>query len=213
MPVSKSAAKRQHKAQVRAGIAKARRGNLDQASDAVAGLLRRHGETNGHFQRRVAAASARGGDESGVAAVQTPSSSGDDGAGDGGGGGGRCQMRCPVQRANSGSSSRRIRPPEPYQRFKATVAYDGTDFKGWQMQGDGDLSSGHFTIQSCLERRLGQLLRTATNSNFKAKDQVLAIAGSGRTDAGVHARGQVYLIYPKQLVRILDTVSSHIKPT
>ena len=60
-------------------------------------------------------------------------------------------------------------------RWKATVAYDGTDFHGWQSQVGGN------TVQDMLEGRLRIVLRTPTR-----------IHGSGRTDSGVHARGQVF---------------------
>ncbi len=61
-------------------------------------------------------------------------------------------------------------------RWKCLVAYDGTAFSGWQSQPDKN------AVQDHLERRLGELLQ--------APD--LRIHGSGRTDAGVHARGQVF---------------------
>ncbi len=55
-----------------------------------------------------------------------------------------------------------------------TVAYDGTEFHGWQRQSD------RRTAQGELERALSATL----------EDSVL-VHGAGRTDAGVHARGQV----------------------
>lgn len=61
------------------------------------------------------------------------------------------------------------------KRFKCVCAYDGTDFKGWQSQ----LGGG--TIQDFIEARLGEI--------FKAK---IRIHGSGRTDAGVHAKAQIF---------------------
>ena len=60
-------------------------------------------------------------------------------------------------------------------RYKAVVAYDGTDFEGWQSQVGGN------TIQDILEKRLAFLLEAPTR-----------IFGAGRTDAGVHANGQVF---------------------
>lgn len=60
-------------------------------------------------------------------------------------------------------------------RWKCTVAYDGTQFNGWQSQPDGN------TIQDYLERRLGFLCGAPVR-----------IHASGRTDSGVHARGQVF---------------------
>jgi hypothetical protein len=58
-------------------------------------------------------------------------------------------------------------------RFIGTVGYDGTLFAGWQTQRHGN------TVQDALEQRLTRLLGAP-----------VAVAGSGRTDAGVHARRQ-----------------------
>ncbi|MED2974296.1 tRNA pseudouridine(38-40) synthase TruA [Fictibacillus sp. B-59209] len=61
------------------------------------------------------------------------------------------------------------------QRWKATVSYDGTLFAGYQVQPEGR------TVQSEIERSLAKM--------HKGED--LRISASGRTDAGVHAIGQV----------------------
>ncbi len=60
-------------------------------------------------------------------------------------------------------------------RWKCTVAYDGTGFYGWQSQPGGN------TIQDLLEKRLKTLF-----------GQPIRIHGSGRTDSGVHAKGQIF---------------------
>ncbi len=58
--------------------------------------------------------------------------------------------------------------------FKVTLAYDGTDFAGWQVQ------PGQRTVQAVLEEALQQITGEATR-----------VIASGRTDSGVHALGQV----------------------
>jgi tRNA pseudouridine38-40 synthase len=61
------------------------------------------------------------------------------------------------------------------RHFKLTIAYDGTDFHGWQMQG-----RDRPTVQG----EIVSVLRRLTQENIQ-------LLGSGRTDAGVHALGQV----------------------
>jgi tRNA pseudouridine38-40 synthase len=60
--------------------------------------------------------------------------------------------------------------------YRVTLAYDGTDFSGFQLQ----RRAGR-TVQGVVEHALGRLAGGAR----------VALAGSGRTDAGVHALGQV----------------------
>lgn len=67
------------------------------------------------------------------------------------------------------------KPNRPVPRWKCTCAYDGTAFVGWQSQAGGK------AIQDVIEARLAAILGTPTR-----------IHGSGRTDSGVHARGQVF---------------------
>lgn len=65
--------------------------------------------------------------------------------------------------------------PPGSQRWKCVCAYDGTPFAGWQSQHGGG------AIQDVIEARLASLLGSDTR-----------IHASGRTDAGVHAHGQVF---------------------
>ncbi len=60
------------------------------------------------------------------------------------------------------------------RNFKLTLEYDGTNYHGWQKQ------PGLLTIQGVLEDRVSRLAGEA-----------VTIKGAGRTDAGVHALGQV----------------------
>lgn len=60
------------------------------------------------------------------------------------------------------------------QTYKVTLSYDGTDYNGWQKQ------PGKPTIQGFLEQAVEQIVQRKT-----------PVIGAGRTDAGVHALGQV----------------------
>lgn len=77
--------------------------------------------------------------------------------------------------------------------YKLLIQYDGTDFHGWQIQ------AGDRTIQGELERVIG----TIDNGPVK-------VFGSGRTDAGVHAEGQVASVQmrktfePEQLKKAIN---------
>jgi len=62
--------------------------------------------------------------------------------------------------------------------YRLTLAYDGTDFEGWQAQA---VSRPARTVQGVLEAALAPL----------AGGERVRVAGAGRTDAGVHASGQV----------------------
>jgi tRNA pseudouridine38-40 synthase len=70
------------------------------------------------------------------------------------------------------------------RNLKLTLAYDGTDFHGWQIQPEVR------TIQGELRRAFTKLFNHEVN-----------VIGSGRTDAGVHAHGQVATV---QTMRTID---------
>lgn len=60
------------------------------------------------------------------------------------------------------------------RRFKLTVAYDGTDYCGWQIQPNG------ITVEEVLNRKLSELT-----------GEKITVIGASRTDSGVHAMGNV----------------------
>lgn len=83
-------------------------------------------------------------------------------------------------------------------RYKLTIEYDGTPFVGWQIQDNG------LSIQSCL----------ADAVHAFAGERVVP-SGAGRTDAGVHATGQVAHLdlardWPVETVR--NALNYHLKP-
>lgn len=61
-----------------------------------------------------------------------------------------------------------------HSTYKLSIAYDGTNYSGWQVQPNAP------TIQEVIESSLEKLIGTRTK-----------VIASGRTDAGVHAKGQV----------------------
>ena len=80
------------------------------------------------------------------------------------------------------------------------VCYDGTDFCGWQIQDNG------MTVQGELERAVGCAF------GIRAR-----VTGSGRTDSGVHAAGQVcnFLLPESANIppeRIADALNVHLPP-
>ena len=85
------------------------------------------------------------------------------------------------------------------RNVKLTISYDGTDFNGWQTQ------PGYRTVQETLEKAIAELTGQAR----------IRLNASGRTDAGVHAVGQVVNFYtnthhsPDTVVRAVNARLPH----
>jgi tRNA pseudouridine38-40 synthase len=83
-------------------------------------------------------------------------------------------------------------------RYKLTIEYDGAPFVGWQMQDNGP------SVQGAL---------TAAIKAFSG--ETVAVQGAGRTDAGVHALGQVAhfdLLRAREPDTIRDALNAHLRP-
>ena len=83
-------------------------------------------------------------------------------------------------------------------RFKLTVEYDGGPFVGWQRQENGP------SIQQSLEE-----------AAFRITGETADVQGAGRTDAGVHALGQVaHVDLEKEIAadKLRDALNFHLKP-
>lgn len=83
-------------------------------------------------------------------------------------------------------------------RYRITIEYDGTPFVGWQSQASGT------AVQDALERAIHAFTR-----------EMVRVKGAGRTDAGVHARGQVAhfdLAREWEPFRVREAMNFHLKP-
>lgn len=83
-------------------------------------------------------------------------------------------------------------------RYKITIEYDGTDYAGWQQQKDAP------SIQEELQK-----------AAFKFLAEEVLITGAGRTDAGVHALGQVaHFDTAKTLepFKLCQAFNAHLRP-
>ena len=81
------------------------------------------------------------------------------------------------------------------QGHKLTISYRGTDFSGWQ----GQRQAGKRTVQESIEAALEKI--------WGAK---ISLQGSGRTDTGVHARGQVASFNAPRLHNATVLVWNHL---
>jgi tRNA pseudouridine38-40 synthase len=83
-------------------------------------------------------------------------------------------------------------------RYKLTIEYDGRPFRGWQIQAEGA------TVQGVLSDAIEAL-----------SGQKTLVQGAGRTDTGVHARGQVAhvdLAREWETDTIRDALNAHLRP-
>jgi tRNA pseudouridine38-40 synthase len=83
-------------------------------------------------------------------------------------------------------------------RYKITLEYDGTPFVGWQIQDNGPSVQGHLS---------------AAIAAFSGEK--VSVQGAGRTDAGVHALGQVAhfdLIRERDTDTVRDALNAHLRP-
>ena len=83
-------------------------------------------------------------------------------------------------------------------RYKLTIEYDGTPFVGWQVQDNGPSVAG--AIEAAVAKFAGETPK---------------VAGAGRTDAGVHALGQVAhvdLAKEWEADTIRDALNAHLRP-
>ena len=83
------------------------------------------------------------------------------------------------------------------RNIKITLQYDGSRYDGWQKQGNTEN-----TIQGKLEAML-----------LKMAGEEVEVHGSGRTDAGVHAKGQVanFHVDAKIVERVVDGSGEHFQ--
>src|SRR5713226_5213031 len=83
-------------------------------------------------------------------------------------------------------------------RYKLTIEYDGTPFCGWQIQDNGP------SVQAAL-----------TDAIAAFCGERVSVNGAGRTDAGVHALGQVAhadLAKDWDTDTVRDAVNAHLRP-
>ena len=83
-------------------------------------------------------------------------------------------------------------------KYKIKIEYDGSEFVGWQKQENGN------SIQESIEKAI-----------YKLSNENVNVFGSGRTDSGVHARGQVAHFELKKEIsidKIRDGLNQHLRP-
>ena len=90
-------------------------------------------------------------------------------------------------------------------KLKVTIEYDGRAFSGWQIQPDTR------TVQGELKEAFSVLANAAAKSSGGSVDDEFNVTGSGRTDAGVHALGQVASVkWPEDLPLDLEKLPASL---
>lgn len=82
-------------------------------------------------------------------------------------------------------------------RYKLTIEYDGSCFSGWQRQ------DNHCSVQETIEKAIKEML-----------NETPSVVGAGRTDAGVHALGQVAhvdLLHDLQGFKLCDGLNNFVR--
>src|SRR6202050_4055239 len=90
-------------------------------------------------------------------------------------------------------------------RYKLTIEYDGTPFVGWQVQDSGA------SVQGVLMDAIAAVAREA----LPLAGERLPLQGAGRTDAGVHALGQIAhvdLVKDWDGETVRDAINFHLRP-
>ncbi len=72
--------------------------------------------------------------------------------------------------------------------YKMTISYDGSNYRGWQKQKNSEI-----TIQTSIENAISEILK-----------EKIEVIGSGRTDKGVHAYGQVANFKTRQELNVAE---------
>ena len=83
-------------------------------------------------------------------------------------------------------------------RYRLTLEYDGGPFSGWQRQENGP------SVQAALEDAIAKL-----------SGETVTVTGAGRTDAGVHALGQVAHFDMEKILapaKLRDALNYHLRP-
>lgn len=132
----------------------------------------------------------------------------------------RCSLD-PAPSTTTSKGQKTLSPQElynPYQRYKyiAKVAYDGTRYAGFQAQG---IVEGREVVSLANRKKSRTYTPTIQGELERALENFIAISrhdlklqGAGRTDAGVHARGQAIHFFSKRelgnLLRAVDALNA-----